>query len=140
MKTGFKYLFSFFLLLLPLGESFGQNGNGSHGFWHQKSVSGEVKLKSIFRDQKSLFNDIGDDQQSIYYIGGIRLQSKSYLWDPEIVLLDLEGEFNPESRGEKYLSIPDRSEVRTLNKLGIKTTLFNNKIITLNSYLNLHQS
>ena len=140
MEIQLRNIIFFLLLFIFLGDNQGQNGNSPQGLWHHNSLSGEVKVKGLYREQKSLFNDIGDDQQSIYYIGGLRLHSSSYFWNPDIILLDIEGEVNPESRGEKYLAVPDRSEVRTLNKLGIKTTVFNNKAISLSSYINLHQS
>jgi len=117
-----------------------QNGDSQSGVFHQRSFSGEVKLKALYRSQESVFNEVVNEQQSNYYIGGLRLHSSSYLWDPDILLLDLEGELNPETRDETYLTIPNRSEVRTLNKLGIKASVFNNKPITLNTYINFHQS
>ncbi|MCF8378924.1 MAG: hypothetical protein K9H49_05055 [Bacteroidales bacterium] len=128
------------LLLLVFYNCRAQNGTRSDEVFHQRSFSGELKLKTLYRNQESLFNEVPNEQQSFYYIGGLRLHSSSYLWDPDILLLDVEGELNPESRDETYLTIPDRSEVRTLNKLGIKATAFNNKPLTLNTYLNFNQS
>lgn len=90
--------------------------------------------------QKSDIGDVKEDQRSTYYIGGIRLNTGSYLWNPDLISITLDGEYNPETRKETYLLVPDRSEVRTLKRVDFGTTLFRNKPITLNSYVNLNQT
>ena len=81
-----------------------------------------------------------EDQRSTYYIGGIALNTGNYLWNPDIIFINLDGEFNPETRNETYLLIPDRSEARTLSKVDFKTSIFRNKSINLNTFVNLNQS
>ena len=117
-----------------------QDTDPSVGFLHLRSVSGEVSLLGQYQRQYSAFNDIREKQNSHYFIGGMRLNTSSYLWQPDIVSIQLSGEYNPETRNEKYLSIPDRSEVRTLKKLDLRTTVFSDKSISLSSYLNVDQS
>ena len=94
----------------------------------------------MYRQQKSIIRDFTDTQKSNYYIAGLQLRSKSYLWEPGIITLDISGEFNPETRSEKYIKIPNRSEVRTLNKLDLNTTIFSGKPITITAFVNLNQS
>lgn len=117
-----------------------QKNDLSLGFWHLKNLSGELSLLGTVREYKSLFNDISEEQNSKYLIGGIKLNTNSYLWRPDIISFYINGEFNPETRNEKYINIPDRSEIRTLKKLDIRATIFSDKNINLSSYLNLNQS
>ncbi|NOY37459.1 MAG: hypothetical protein GXO83_07765 [Chlorobi bacterium] len=112
----------------------------SSGLWHQQSLTGKVQLEGLFRQQNNIIRDFTDTQKSKYYIAGIQINSKSYLWQPDIITLDFSGEFNPETRDEKYIRIPNRSEVRTLNKLDLQTTIFSGKPVTISSYVNLNQS
>jgi hypothetical protein len=112
----------------------------SHGFFHSQSVNGSVKLKGLFREQKSLIGTVEEDQRSTYFLGGIMLNTASYLWAPDLVFINLDAEFNPETRKETYLLIPDRSEVRTLKKIDLRTAIFRNKSVNLNTFVNLNQT
>jgi hypothetical protein len=125
-------------VILITSLSFSQNSHP--GFFHPESASGNVKLKGLYRLQKSTIGSVEEDQRSTYYIGGIMLNTTSYLWSPDLIYINLDGEFNPETRNETYLLIPDRSEVRTLQKLDFRTSVFRNKSINLNTFLNLNQS
>ena len=112
----------------------------SLGIWHLRNVSGELDLKGQYRQLKSSFNEVAEDQRSTYLLSGLKLNTSSYLWDKDILLIDLGGAYSPELRDEKYITVPDRSEVRTLKKLDLKTTLFNNKPVTLQGFYNFDQS
>lgn len=81
-----------------------------------------------------------EDQRSTYFNGGLRLSSNSFLWSKDIAEITVSGEFNPESRREKYLQIPDRSEVRTLSNLDFRATVFNNKPLTISFFGGHNQS
>jgi hypothetical protein len=110
------------------------------GFWKFKSITGELSVMGQYQEQGSQFNDIIENQNSKYLIGGIKLNTSSFLWQPDIFALNIGGEYNPESRNEQYLTIPDRSEVRTLKKLDLRSTIFSDKSITLTPYFNIHQN
>lgn len=112
----------------------------SLGMWHLRNISGEVDLRGHYRQLESSFNEITEDQRSTYLLGGIKLNTSSYLWDPDVVLIDLAGEFSPETRDENYITVPDRSEVRTLKKVDLMTTLCNNRPVTLQGFLNYDQN
>ena len=112
----------------------------SPGFWHLRNVSGEIDLKGQYRQLKSSFNEIEEDQRSTYLLSGFKLNTSSYLWHKDIVLIDLNGAYSPELRNEQYIMVPDRSEVRTLKKVDLKTTLLNNKPVSLQGFYNYDQS
>jgi hypothetical protein len=99
-----------------------------------------VDLKGQFRQLESNFNEVMEDQRSLYLLSGIKLNTSSYLWDQDILLLDLGGAYSPELRDETYITIPDRSEVRTLKKIELKSTLFNNKPLTLQGFYDFDQN
>ena len=99
-----------------------------------------MDLKGQYRQLKSTFNDVYEDQRSTYLLSGFKLNTSSYLWDKDILLIDLGGAYSPELRDEQYISLPDRSEVRNLAKLDLKTTVFNNKPVTLQGFYTYDQS
>ncbi|MCD4710670.1 MAG: hypothetical protein K8R52_07480, partial [Bacteroidales bacterium] len=112
----------------------------SLGIWHLRNISGELDLKGQYRQLESSFNEVTEDQRSTYLLSGLKLNTSSYLWDKDILLIDLGGAYSPELRDEKYITVPDRSEVRTLKKVDLRTTLFNNKPVTLQGFYNFDQS
>ena len=112
----------------------------SLGIWHFRNISGEVDLKGQYRQLESSFNDVSEDQRSTYLLGGVKLNTSSYLWDEDLILIDLGGAYSPELRDEKYITVPDRSEVRTLKKVDLKTTFLNNKPLTLQGFYNFDQN
>jgi len=112
----------------------------SLGVWHFRNISGELDLKAQHRQLKSSFNEVAEDQRSTYLLGGIKLNTSSYLWNKDLILIDLGGAYSPELRDEQYITIPDRSEVRTLKKVDLKTTFFNNKPLTLQGFYNFDQN
>ena len=125
-------------LVLPVAGN--AQKDHSLGFWYLRKVSGEVDLKGQYRQLKSSFNDIEEDQRSTYLLSGFKLNTSSYLWDKDIVLIDLNGAYSPELRDEQYIMVPDRSEVRTLKKVDLKTTFLNNKPVSLQGFYNYDQS
>ncbi|MEA3462327.1 MAG: hypothetical protein U9R49_10640 [Bacteroidota bacterium] len=112
----------------------------SLGIWHLRNISGELDLEGQYRQLKSSFNEVDEDQRSTYLLSGLKLNTSSYLWDKDILLMDLGGAYSPELRDEQYITVPDRSEVRNLLKLDLKTILFNNKPVTLQGFYNYDQS
>ncbi|MFZ5941104.1 MAG: hypothetical protein ACOYXB_11080 [Bacteroidota bacterium] len=137
MKQRLKHIFfALTALLLPAGLC----AQFALGPWYFKPVSGEFRLQGRYQYQNSLLGETGEIQQSPYLISGITLNSTSYLWRPDILGFSFSGEFNPETRREIFLSLPDRSEVRTLEKVDFRTTLFSNRNISLSSFLSLNNS
>ena len=126
-------------ILLSLNAE-SQDSPWSLGFWHFRPVSGEISMLGSYRTLTSEFNDLTEDLDSRHLLGGIKLSSTSYMWAPDIINFSFGGEYNPEFRDERYVIIPDRTEVRTLSKLDLYASLFNNKPISLSSFYNLNSS
>jgi hypothetical protein len=133
-----KKLILLFSMVGFAGVAFSQSPPS--GFFHPESINGNIRFMGLYRMQKSLIGDVAEDQRSTYYIGGIMLNTTSYLWSPDILYINLDVEYNPESRDETYLLVPDRSEVRTLKKLDFRTAIFRNKSVSLSTFVNLNQT
>jgi len=112
----------------------------SLGFWHLRTFSGEIGLEGQYRQLESSFNEVMEDQRSTYLLGGIKLNTSSYLWDKDVLQIDLNGAYSPELRDESYITVPDRSEVRTLKKIDLTGTLCNNRPVTLQGFFNFDQN
>ena len=108
-------------------------------FWKLTSLSGEFRLKGTYRDQQSTTANIQDHQTSTLYSGGILLRTTSYFWSKKFLILNADGEYNPEQSSDRYLVTPDQAEVRTLQRLGISTTFFDQKPVSLTLFSHLEQ-
>jgi hypothetical protein len=112
----------------------------SLGPWYLSTVHGELDLKGQYRQLESSFNEVWEDQRSTYLLGGIKLNTRSYFWDRDVIQVDLSGAYSPEIRDEDYIVSPDRSEVRTLKKVDLRTTFCNNKPVTVQGFFNFDQN
>lgn len=124
----------FGLFLLNTFTGFSQSNGSVPGGWRFTTLDGEVNMKGLYRDRYTTINDFEEFQKSAYFSGGIKLNTKSYIWHPNFLLLEMGGEYAPESNLDDYLVSPDFSEVRTLKGLNIGTTFFNSKPVTFSSW------
>ncbi len=137
MKTRWYMIF---FLLYPLA-CFSQNGDASMcKVWCPTSLSGGIKLGGQYRYEKGVTNQIYEYQKSPLIYGGILLNSSSYIYHPNLLTLDLSAEYNPEKRQDIYLVVPDQSEVRTIKRLNINTTMFKQKEFTIGAFANFNES
>jgi hypothetical protein len=135
-----KKIYSILLLLLFAIKVQSQESPYSVGFWHFRPVSGELSMLGSFRTLSSQLNDLNENLNSKHLQAGLKLNSASYMWNPDIISFNVSGEYNPEFRDDRYLVIPDRSEVRTLSRINLQSSVFNNKAISLNTFYNLNKS
>lgn len=120
--------------------SVGQNSYYPKQIWKLTRVNGEFEFENLYREQNIYRRGFSDSQQSIYFTGGIVLNTKNYIWHPNFMTLDIGGEYSPESGQENYLVIPDRAEVRTLKSLNINSTHFRNSLITASTLFNISEN
>lgn len=128
------------LLVLTSLSSFSQQQSGNIPFVKFTKLYGEAKLNGFYREQDYKTVYMSDKNNTTFFSGGGLIRSSNYIWNPNFFNLDAEVEYNPESNDETYLIIPDRSEQRTLGKVGCKGTFFQNKIIGASGFVNYNQS
>ncbi len=136
----YKKLYILLIVFLYSLPASAQGPDPSLGFWHIKRISGELSLLGSYRSLSTQLNELSEEQLSQHLLGGIRINTANYLWNPDIISINIGGEYNPELRNERYLVVPDRAEQRTLSKLDILATVFNDKAINLSTYINLNNS
>jgi len=122
------------MLLMFAVNGFSQNSGYFPTFFRFTSFDGEVNLNGHYRQSYTTIGDFSESQKSRYFSGGFKLNTESYIWHPEFLILELGGEYSPGTNQDDFIVTPDYSEVRTLKGLNIGTTLFNNKPVTLRSW------
>jgi len=99
-------------------------------------VNGKLELGGGYRYQEENTNKIYNIRKSPVFYGGISVNTSSYIINPDVMVLDLGGEFNPEISRDDQLVIPDRSEARTFKRLNAGVSLLRNKSISLRGNTN----
>jgi hypothetical protein len=108
--------------------------------WQLTHYTGSVGLRGFYRDQKRTISNITDYSVYPTLYGNILLNTQSYLGHPNLLLLDIGGEYNPGLDQQTYTVSPDRSEVLTMAKLNTRATLFNSKPMSLSAYFDISRN
>lgn len=110
------------------------------GFYSLANVNGEVTLKGLYRQKTSVINGFREEQESTHLIGDIKLNTRSHIWDPKFLILDINGAYSPENRDERYLVMPERSEVRTMKKLDATAKFYSEKNLSFSAHGSINES
>ncbi len=136
-----KTIKSIFLLILISETLLGQSIKDQYRLWNQQSLSGVLSVTGYYRNQMRQYkNGIDDRITGTMLAGGFMLESKSFVVHPSLLQIDFKGEYNPEITDAQYTTIPDRSDVRTLKMFNLRTTFFQDKIVTLSLFINMNKS
>lgn len=96
--------------------------------WSPMTMNGTLGFLGQYRAQETILkNQFRETPEISIFTGDFKLQSKSYIIHPNFMLLDLDFGYQPGSRQENYLVIPDRSESRTFKRGRMQTTFFNQR-------------
>ncbi|MEE4117085.1 MAG: hypothetical protein V2I37_13005 [Marinilabiliaceae bacterium] len=132
--------YTILILILYAHCTKAQEFSESSGIWHFRKTTGELNLNAGYRTLSTQLNELDEFQNTGTLFGGLQLNSSSYMWNPDIISFNFSGEYSPDFRDENYIKLPDRSEVRTLSRINLITSVFNNKPLTLNNYINFNRS
>jgi len=135
-----KYTILLPILLVLSCNAFSQNQDNSLYFWKLNSISGEARLNGLYREQERIGLNINEYQKSSYLSGGLFINTKSSILNPNFLELDLDAGYMPETSRDNFIIIPDQAEVRTLKKLGVGASFLKNKKITLSLFGNYDES
>jgi hypothetical protein len=117
---------------MPL-VTFAQSGQFKLGWWNQKALNGSFMLEGLYRSQETILNSGKTEKpQTLLFNGELNLHSKGYLWHPNFMQLDIDLNYSPGTRRDKYLVIPDRSETYTAEQLKISSTFFKQRPLSFN--------
>jgi hypothetical protein len=142
MRTGFTKIIIYGLLsFLIFSIAFGQNNGQPGGFWNQLSLNGAISLEGLYRTQENYLNSrLREDFQSSLFRGQFLMRSRSYIWHPSLMLLDLDLEYQPGAGRYEYLVIPDRSETVTAERGRIEATFFDQRPMTLSFFTGINHA
>lgn len=113
-----------------------KRGNGWGGF-HLININGNVFLGGDYRYQiNTLKSGYREELESGNFTGEINLNTISYLFHPNFLLIDFGVGYAPGTRSDNFLVAPDRTDTRTSERINLGITLFNTRPISLDTYAN----
>ena len=128
------------LILLTALAGWSQSNYYPKRLWKTLDVSGELKLRGQYRQEKIIQKDFTDIMKSPYYMAGISLYTKNYILNPNFLTIDIAGKYFPQSETDSYIVTPDRSEILTLKGFSVDASLFQNKLISVSGIYGYNQT
>ncbi len=129
------------VIVLNFSTGYSQTPLISWGVWNLQSLHGKINFEGQYRSQKTiLLSSLRQHPKNTVFNGELFLQSNSYLWHPNFMLLDLDLGFSPSTQRSDYAVAPDRSEVRTAEKIRVQTTFFSQRPLSINLFTNFHHT
>ncbi len=107
--------------------------------WKLISYNGSIGARGFYRTQERTLNNILDESKFPFLYGAFSLYTTSYIGHPQLLKLDVGGEYNPGLSRQTYTVSPDRSEVLTFKKLNIRATLFEGKPMSFGGHIYFNQ-
>ena len=131
----------FFLIFIVGQQIFAQGIKYENVFWRLLSYSGAIGLQADYRQLQTIFNGGFEEQRTGRILTGrISLDTKSYIWHPNLMIIDLNLDYYPGIQKDQFIVAPDRSEVRSLEKIYGRVTLFNERPVSLTAYYNYNHN
>lgn len=115
----------------------GQNAATPVQAFKLQGLSGDILLDGYYNYK--IWDRMGiEDNYRISYISpAISLKTKSYIWHPNLLTIDLNADYNPELRQNIADIHPDRVEKMSYKGIDLSTKLLKNKKIRVNSNIKL---
>jgi len=110
-------------------------------FFSLQRVNGSFSLEGNYRKQDTqLKGGLRDELESSLFLGKLELNTRSYMFHPNLVSIELGGEYNPATQRDRYLVIPDRSEINTAEKINSRVAFFAGKPINFSLFGSFNHS
>ncbi|MDH5366685.1 MAG: hypothetical protein OEW67_06845 [Cyclobacteriaceae bacterium] len=129
-----------YILLLLTFESVAQNNINSLRLWELMSKSGAINIGGHYRELKVSETALINAYDNSFLIAGFKLNTKSSIFHPNFLVLDLNAEYNPGTNKGNYLVSPDHAERLFNNKLNIRASFLEQKPMNISTYFYLNQN
>ncbi|NOQ97744.1 MAG: hypothetical protein GQ561_06230 [Calditrichae bacterium] len=105
------------------------------GLWKHTALNGTIALDGLYRAQETILrNGVTEEPETKNLTAEFEFLSRSYIWHPSFLKLDIELAFNPGVKNENFLVMPNRSETRTAEKIRIQSILFDQRPLSLQAF------
>lgn len=114
-----------------------QNGSNPFKVWQLTGYSGELRLRGTYRESEIQHYNRKND----YYLNGmLQLRTRSFFVHPDFMTVNADATYNPETRRENYIGIPDYSENINAEGIDVSALFFRKKKLNLVTHVRLANS
>lgn len=114
-----------------------QNGSNPFKVWQLTGYSGEVRLRGTYRESEVR----GFNRKNDYYLSSMmKLQTRSFFVHPDFMTVNADATYNPETRRENYIGMPDYSEKINAEGVDVSALFFRKKKINLVTHARIANS
>lgn len=128
------------MLILFSISGYAQNSTADIKFWKLRSYNGEVMLYGSYWDQYTIRNNFEINEQNTLYSMGFQLNTNSYFYHPNFLILDLNLGYSPDTGQRFSLVTPNRNETHNLKKLYVKTTFLQKNDLNFNFFASYNEN
>ncbi len=103
-----------------------------------KYYKGDISLEALYRNrQQSAFDETANQ---ILYKGNFKFSTSAFIWEPNFIAFDLNGEYSPSINPTKYIALPEMTDNMNTNSLDGQVAIFNSLPINLNLFGNMNNT
>lgn len=127
------------VLIIVLGcffSGFAQKSTYEPAFWRPMSVGGSIELLGSYVAYNTESYLMANKEENLFFSGKIDLNTQSYFWHPNFLVLDVGATYNPGAGKDHSILMPDYAIENISKQLRVRTTLFRNKSINYSAFLN----
>ncbi|MBN2008536.1 hypothetical protein JW960_04225 [candidate division KSB1 bacterium] len=130
-----RYVITVIIVCFSLSVLHAQSGQVEIGQWKHTSLHGGLSMQHMYRSQETILRSgVAEKPVMQDFNGQIRLNSRSYVWHPNFMQINIDADYNPGIKNEQFLVIPNRSETRTTEKFRIETVIFDMRPLAFNLF------
>lgn len=130
----------FFYLLLMGMSAYSQTDQSPFKIWRLTSLSGQVSLRGNYRESETWNGGFYNKHSESYLNGIVQGRTQSYFVHPNFMLVNFNGIYNPETRRNSYIGLPDNSEKNTNEGWDASAQFFRKKSFTLTTNASVYNS
>ena len=108
--------------------------------WKLMSISGEAGVKANYRQSEFGKTNFYIRQNDAYINGLLQLRTLSYFVHPNFVLVNLNANYNPETRRSSYVGLPDFTEKLNRDGFDVTALFFSKKLLNISTNALLNNS
>lgn len=108
--------------------------------WKLTNYSGSVGVRGFYIEKDRMLNNVSEISKNPFIGGKLSLFTSSYIGHPQLLKLDISGEFSPGRRNETFTLSQNRSENITLRQIHTRATLGSGKPMSLSGHRTYSQN
>jgi len=128
------------ILGLYAGVVTAQNGNFKPSYWRLTQLSGNVSLSGTYNEGNNILSGINDETQNSSLSGAISLFTKSYIYHPNLLSLDISGSYEPKIMNYQAIVRPDFSTTNSQRFIRMNTQIMKRTNYSVQTFYNYNES